>query len=74
MEGIKAAGFATLHNFQLAMLTTRDANRSSQITQMLQHHGKSLFDGMAKRAPEIAHDWMLSSVRQLVYAEATSLA
>ena len=74
MEDIKAAGFATLHDFQLAMLTTRDANRSLQITQMLQHHGKSFFGGMAKRAPEIAHDWMLSSVRQLVYAEATSLA
>jgi hypothetical protein len=41
---------------------------------MLIRHGNSIFDGLWKRKPEVANDWAISTVQQLVGAEGECLA
>ena len=41
---------------------------------MLIRHGHSIFDGFRKRQPEVANDWAISTVRQLVSVEGERLA
>ena len=72
LGAVKAAGFS-LYTFLLAIFNTRNQHRSSQVSQMLKYHGSELFTAMATRQPGVAHDWMLSSIRQKVAAEASAL-
>ena len=41
---------------------------------MLIRHGESIFDGFRKRQPDVANDWAVSTVRQLVGVEGERLA
>ena len=74
LQGIREAGFNTLHSFVDALMSTDDPTRSSQVTQMIDSHGISLLEGIRRRRPEVANDWALSTTRQLVNKEGDELA
>lgn len=63
---IEGVGYPTLHTFLKSLLTTKDQHRSSQVSRMLVQHGSSLLDNIHQRQPEVANDWAISTVRQLV--------
>ncbi|KAF8163626.1 hypothetical protein B0H34DRAFT_837464 [Crassisporium funariophilum] len=71
---VEAVGYPTLHTFLKALLATNDQHRSSQVSRMLIQHGSSLLDSIRQRQPEVANDWAISTVRQLVAAEGVRLA
>ena len=71
---IEGVGYPTLYTFLQALLTTKDQYRSSQVSRMLSQHGNSLLDSIHRRRPDVANDWAISTVRQLVAAEAECLA
>jgi hypothetical protein len=66
--------YPTLHSFLNALITTKDPVRSSQVSRMLIRHGNSIFDSLRKRQPEVANDWAVSTVQQLVNIEGERLA
>ena len=74
LKFVERVGYPTLHSFINALITTRDPVRSSQVSRMLIRHGHSIFDGFRKRQPEVANDWAISTVRQLVSVEGERLA
>jgi hypothetical protein len=74
LKFIESTGYPTLHSFVNALITTRDPVRSSQVSRMLIRHGKSIFDGLQKRQPEVVNDWAVSTVRHLVGMEGERLA
>jgi hypothetical protein len=74
LQGIRGAGFKTLHSFLDTLMNTDDPSRSSQVTQMIENHGISLLEGIRRRRPEVANDWALSTTRELVYKESDELA
>ena len=57
LQGIRGAGFKTLHSFLDALMNTDDPSRSSQVTQMIESHGISFLEGIRRRRPDIANDW-----------------
>ena len=63
LQGIRGAGFKTLHSFLDALMNTEDPSRSSQVTQMIESHGISLLEAIRRRRPEVANDWALSTTR-----------
>jgi hypothetical protein len=74
LKFVERVGYPTLYSFINALITTRDPVRSSQVSRMLIRHGNSIFDDLRKRQPEVANDWAVSTVRQLVGAEGERLA
>ena len=74
LEGIRGAGFQTLHSFLDALMNTDDPSRSSQVTRMIESHGISILEGIRRRRPEVANDWALSTARELVFKESDELA
>ena len=71
---VEGVGYPTLYTFLQALLTTKDQHRSSQVSHMLSQHGNSLLDSIHRRRPEVANDWAVSTVRQLIAAEGERLA
>ncbi|KAF9470077.1 hypothetical protein BDN70DRAFT_945925, partial [Pholiota conissans] len=55
-----------VHEFLESFLTTRDPSLSSQASKMLVNHGPTIFDAARRRQPEVANDWALLTVRQLI--------
>ncbi|KAF8804759.1 hypothetical protein BYT27DRAFT_7225347 [Phlegmacium glaucopus] len=74
LQGIRGAGFKTLHSFLDALMNTDNPMRSSQVSQMIDHHGLSLLEGVRRQRPEVANDWALSTTRELVLKESDELA
>lgn len=74
LKFVERVGYPTLYSFVNALITTRDPVRSSQVSCMLIRHGESIFDGFHKRQPDVANDWAVSTVRQLVGVEGEHLA
>jgi len=74
LNGITNAGYPTLYSFTSALINTKDPARSSQVSRMLAKHGHSLLDSIQQQQPKVTNDWALSTVRQLVDAEAQRLA
>ncbi|KAF9475260.1 hypothetical protein BDN70DRAFT_915054 [Pholiota conissans] len=69
-NGLKVHEFRVLEKF----LTTRDPSLSSQASKMLINHGPAIFDAARCRQPEVANDWVLSTVRQLIEKQSEVLA
>ncbi|KAF9472974.1 hypothetical protein BDN70DRAFT_937790 [Pholiota conissans] len=69
-NGLKVHEFRVLEKF----LTTRDPSLSSQASKMLINHGPAIFDAARCRQPEVANDWALSTVRQLIEKQSEVLA
>ena len=49
LQGIREAGFKTLHSFIDALISTDDPMRSSQVTQMIDSHGISMASGVSDK-------------------------
>lgn len=73
-RAISDLGFSSMHHFLHDLLSTRNPVRSSQVSNMLTHHGPEILDLIRSRHPAVANDWALSTTRQLVQAEMEVLA
>ena len=72
--GIRQAGYSTVHSYLSELLTAEDPLQSSQISQLLIHHGAHLLDLARARQPQIIDDWIISSHRELISSQCQALA
>lgn len=71
---IQGVGYPTLSTFITALIATKEPVRSSQVSRMFIRHGHAIFDAIRQRQPDIANDWAISTVCQLITAEGERLA
>jgi hypothetical protein len=53
LQAVKAAGYGSLYGFLDDLVTTKDQDHSSQVSQMLISHGDELLDSIRSRQPEV---------------------
>jgi len=74
LKFIEGVGYPTLSTFITALIMTKDPVRSSQVSRMFIRHGHAILDGIRQRQPDVANDWAISIVCQLITAEGERLA
>ncbi|KAF8806609.1 hypothetical protein BYT27DRAFT_7224360 [Phlegmacium glaucopus] len=73
LKFIEGAGYPTLLSFITALIMTKDPIWSSQVSHMFIHHGHSILDSIHQCQPQVANDWAISTVCQLVATEGEHL-
>ncbi|KAJ7826611.1 hypothetical protein B0H14DRAFT_2595766 [Mycena olivaceomarginata] len=65
---VKAAGYGSLYGFLDDLVTIKDQNHSSQVSQMLISHGDEHLDLICSRQPEVVSQW-IGKVAGNIWAE-----
>ncbi|KAJ7808983.1 hypothetical protein B0H14DRAFT_3760274 [Mycena olivaceomarginata] len=71
---VKAAGYGSLYGFLDDLVTTKDQNHSSQVSQMLISHGDKLLDSIRSRQPEVVSQWISKVAGNILAEEGAKLA
>ncbi|PPR00907.1 hypothetical protein CVT26_015517 [Gymnopilus dilepis] len=66
-------GYPTLFAFLSDLLSTKDRAMSSQVSQMISHHGNDLLDSLHARRPEEIDKWMAKRLKTLLMKEGLEL-
>ncbi|KAJ7909892.1 hypothetical protein B0H13DRAFT_2233006 [Mycena leptocephala] len=74
LQSIKEAGYSSLYNLLDDLVTTKDQHHSSQVSQMLVHHGEELLDPIRLRQPEIVAQWIKRVAGDILAEEGAKLA
>jgi hypothetical protein len=64
-----AAGYRTLYAYLSDLLATNDRQLSSQVTQMLSHHGNHIIESIHQHQPEATDAWMAARLKTLLIEE-----
>ena len=68
-----AAGYPTLYAYLSNLLATNDRQLSSQVTQMLSHHGSHIIESIHQRQPGATDAWMAARLKTLLVEEGVQL-
>ncbi|KAJ7778872.1 hypothetical protein B0H14DRAFT_3587065 [Mycena olivaceomarginata] len=74
LQAVKAAGYGSLYGFLDDLVTTKDQNHSSQVSQMLISHGDELLDLIRSRQPEVVSQWISKVAGNILAEEGAKLA
>jgi hypothetical protein len=74
LQAVKAAGYGSLYGFLDDLVTTKDQNHSSQVSQMLISHGDELLDSIRSRQPEVVSQWISKVAGNILAEEGAKLA
>ncbi|EDR05871.1 uncharacterized protein LACBIDRAFT_302458 [Laccaria bicolor S238N-H82] len=68
-----AAGYPMLYAYLSELLATNDRQLSSQVTQMLSHHGIHIIESIHQRQPAATDAWMAARLKTLLVEEGVQL-
>ncbi|KAJ7803242.1 hypothetical protein B0H14DRAFT_2613611 [Mycena olivaceomarginata] len=74
LQAVKAAGYGSLYGFLDDLVTTKDQNHSSQVSQMLISHGDELLTSIRSRQPEVVSQWISKVAGNILAEEGAKLA
>ncbi|KAJ7810641.1 hypothetical protein B0H14DRAFT_2607157 [Mycena olivaceomarginata] len=74
LQAVKAAGYGSLYGFLDDLVTTKDQNHSSQVSQMLISHGDELLNSIHSRQPEVVSQWITKVAGNILAEEGAKLA
>ncbi|KAJ7809227.1 hypothetical protein B0H14DRAFT_2608207 [Mycena olivaceomarginata] len=74
LQAVKAAGYGSLYGLLDDLVTTKDQNHSSQVSQMLISHGDELLDSIRSRQPDVVSQWISKVAGNILAEEGAKLA
>ncbi|KAJ7745262.1 hypothetical protein B0H14DRAFT_2637180 [Mycena olivaceomarginata] len=74
LQAVKATGYGLLYGFLDDLVTTKDQNHSSQVSQMLISHGDELLDSIRSQQPEVVSQWISKVAGNILAEEGAKLA